>query len=194
MGRFVGLVVSFVAVLGAASVGCSSAPSAAGTGESAAVGGRPGHAPTCASLGGQCKSSKIDVTFPSDCVEFGLQKAEGSCGDVVNQACCVPANEPAKNECEDQGGQCLGSKIDVTFPSDCVEYGLSKSNLSCGDLVTTACCVKKAPHHGQNDCTAAGGQCLGSKIDVTFPSDCVEYGLSKSDLSCGELVTTACCL
>jgi hypothetical protein len=43
---------------------------------------------TCEDLGGQCKSSTLDVTFPANCEqELGMRTLAGSCA-AITQACC----------------------------------------------------------------------------------------------------------
>ena len=108
-----------------------------------------GGEPSCEAIGGQCLSSPIDVTFPADCeADFEMLDGDGSCGDIINLSCCVPADgdddddddDDDGNACEDAGGQCLSSPIDVTFGANCeADFGLGFIDAEC-PFFNQSCC------------------------------------------------------
>ena len=110
-----------------------------------------GEAPSCESIGGQCFSSPLDVTYAADCEEeLGMLDGDGSCGDVINLSCCIPAGDDDgddgddgdddSNACEDAGGQCLSSPLDVTYGAHCEdELGLDFIDADC-PFFNQSCC------------------------------------------------------
>lgn len=157
--------------------------------------------PSCASIGGQCLSSPIDVTFAADCeADFDMVDGDGTCGDVINLSCCVPGDDGGGEEptCASLGGQCLSSPIDVTFPANCdADFGMVDGDGSCGDVINLSCCLPDEGDSGDDagsSCAEVGGQCLSSPIDVTFGADCEgDFGLGTREADC-PFFNQSCCV
>jgi hypothetical protein len=168
-----------------------------------------GPAPTCASLGGQCLRSPIDVTFAASCeADYGMVAVNATC-EAINLSCCIEGDDGADDDEEDDdapgdgagcvtaGGQCLSSPIDFLFAADCeAEFDMISGDEDCGAVNLTCC----HPADGGTDdgaepttCEQAGGQCFSSPLDVTFGADCEgEFGLHTIDAEC-EALNQSCC-
>jgi len=99
------------------------------------------------------KSGKADSTAcwptgqctPADvCLEVGGKIAEHlDCSEFEGTSCCY-FDDTEPTECEENGGQCLSSPIDVGYPANCEDdYGMEYMDMDCGGGINLSCCVEK---------------------------------------------------
>ena len=141
----------------------------------------------CEDLGGQCKSSPIDVTFPANCqADFAMQQVTGAQCPAMNQACCLPVRcgGIAARPCPD-GAMCVDDPTDNCDPNnggaDC--GGVCTKKIACGGFAGLACpdgmsCVDDPSDECDPD--DGGADCIGV---------CAPEPACDPELMCTQVIT-----
>jgi hypothetical protein len=95
---------------------------------------------TCDQVGGECKSSPVDVTFAANCEQdYQLVTSSAHC-PAVNQSCCVHA----QLACSNIGGTCVAPNGCVTADktiADPIKYPCGAGQVCCVPLLAPVCTV-----------------------------------------------------
>jgi hypothetical protein len=109
--------------------------------------------PSCEEIGGTCRSSTLDVTFPANCQsEFGEAQADGAC-EAFNQACCVSCpslTPPPPDFCPDGDTEAVVGEDGCVHSFECVER-----------TPVTGQCIKNSNDACASDADCAVGGCGG---------------------------------